>query len=381
MRSVTRCHFALDRLYYDTDGRCHAPSLAAMFTALPELSRALDSIAVAAHLDGTKAVGRTLFAAVRSVAPGNALTFEAARWVERPGDDLFAAHALPWNEPPDIARFGLPPELETTARATGARPLLRSLAFVLATRIAGEIASSDGAIAVALSGGLDSAVVLALATEAEPDIAAVVAAPSKRDFPGYSELTAALETARDLGVDPAVIEISADDVRAALPAAIRAFETPLYNLHPVTRYVLAAAASRERLAVLLTGDGADHVFNHENADNYLPLVSAACEAFGIHLRSPFLRPAYVWGPPDRDKHLLRDLAARLPIRMDVVRGGKQGGLAPPIDLSPVVSQTTLDELGRLIGRDAPRLHADMDDRLRVRWSTLALFVDAFEAWR
>lgn len=342
---MTRDPFGLLRCYYDVGGRCRAPTVRAIFDALPNLPRTLDRIAVAAHLEGRTTPDRSFFAAVRSVPPGHVLV---------PGSTGFTTR---------------PYEIE---------PCAGDLRELLCRSIAAALEQAPRPMAVALSGGLDSALVLALVRQLDPEVPALMLAPR---LEGYSELDAATLTAQSLHADLRVIEADADDFRNALPEAIAALEVPLYNLHPVSKFLLARAARSEGIATLVTGDGADHVFTRDDSADYLPLVGAAFAACDIDLRTPFLDHAVIAHllsqPVDSHKLALREIGKTLPIPQALVREPKVGKLAPPIDLSPIVSPAKLERLAALLGRARPSFD---DDRDRVRWSTLALLVDAFAAW-
>jgi asparagine synthetase B (glutamine-hydrolysing) len=314
---MTRTAFGLDRLYQR--GARTAPTIRALVDVPP----VLDHDAIEAHLTSVLPADRTCFAGITPVP--------------RP-----AGVALAHDE----------------------------FASVLRDAIA-----VAGPATVALSGGLDSAVVLALAREVHPSVSALVLDPQ---LPGYSERDAALATARALGCPVEVVPVTADDLLAALPAAIATFETPLYNLHPLSKWLLARAARDRGITTLLSGDGADQVFTRDTSNDYLPLVGAAFDAHDVTLSSPFLAPRTIAHllalPPDRDKRALRDVAASLGVPAPLVHEPKVSRLAPPLLLDTVVPRSMLEALAARLDRPLPVL---ADDRLQVRWSTLALLVEAF----
>jgi asparagine synthetase B (glutamine-hydrolysing) len=214
-------------------------------------------------------------------------------------------------------------------------------------------------------------VVLALAS----GLPAYVLAPR---LPGYDEREVALRTARHLGAEVVVVEVTAEDFVAALPEAVRHVETPLYNLHPVAKLLLARALARDGVEVALGGDGADQLFTRDRSADYLPLTRALFDAAGVTLRAPFaderVMACVLAQPPDRDKQALRRVGATLGLPEALVQGPKRAGLAPAMDLGRYAHR--LPSLARLLDRPLPALD---DDRTRVRWTTAALLVDAFEA--
>ena len=342
---MIRDPFGFTRLYHDVAGRAAAPTIRALFAAQPDLSHALDREGVAAHLAGRFPPDRTCFAAVRALPPGHRLVATA--------DGL---SAQPY---------------ETVAKAGDLLTLLRAA-------VAKTLANARGRVAVALSGGLDSALVLALVHEVDPSVPAFVLDPRLDD--DYGEREAALTTARQIGAEVVVFPASAAEFPDALPAAIAAFETPIYNLHPLAKLLLARAARAAGVTTIVSGDGADQVFGRDDSANYLPLASAAFASVEVALAAPFLEADVVAcilaTPPDRDKQRLRQAAAQLPIPLPLVHGPKISKLAPPIALDDLVSHTRLRELATMLALPPPLLR---DDRERVRWTTLALLADTFDA--
>ncbi len=324
---MNRDLFGFTRSYWSGDR--HASTIRALLGN----DRTLDPIAIEGHFMGVPVPDRTSFAAVRAV-------------------------------PPSYGR------IEHRVCAGDFLTLLR-------TAVARILATAPRPIAVAVSGGLDSAIVLALVTELEPDAKALVHYPV---LPGYSEYDSAMATLNHARVSGHMMKVTADDLLDALPAAITAFETPLYNLHPVTKYLLARHAGEQSFASVISGDGIDQVFTRDVSADYLPLTSAAFDACGVALHTPFLDGdviAHVLSlPPSPDKRALRDVAATLPgVRPTLVTERKVSQFAPPIPLAGIVAPARLDALARRLGRE--RIAGDRDD---VRWTTLALLLDALEAW-
>lgn len=117
---------------------------------------------------------------------------------------------------------------------------------------------SDVPVGVFLSGGIDSALV-----------AASVAASGARlqtftvGFEGasgyYEERPAAAAVARHLGADHNEIAVSAGRVGDVLDGVFRALDEPFADASAVPTY-LVSEATRKKVTVVLTGDGADEVF-------------------------------------------------------------------------------------------------------------------------
>jgi hypothetical protein len=320
--------------------RACRPSLAALLAERPSLSRVPDIVALRAHLDGPGDPTRTLLAVATQLAPGTA-------WLTH-GDVVDVVRE---------ERRGHPGDVDALLLAAVRR-----------------VVTSGRRVAIALSGGLDSALVLALvrACAAVADVDAVPCYVLAPRFGDYDESDTALATAAAFGARAVVVDVEASDFLAALPAALAAVEVPLYNLHPVAKLLLARRLVDDGVEVVLTGDAADHVMRRDVTADYLPLVGALHDAAGLALASPFLDDAVVdallFEEPDPGKTLLRAIAARRGVPRALVETRKRARLCPPLDVSGLVDDVALEELGALVERPVPR-HKEAD--LRTRHVTLA----------
>jgi asparagine synthetase B (glutamine-hydrolysing) len=243
--------------------------------------------------------------------------------------------------------------------------------------LAGAVARAfAGRAALSLSGGLDSAVVLAIARSLglRPPVYVLSA---RLGAPDYDERDAACALARRLDVEPMVVDAAEEDFVAALPACVGAAETALYNLHPVGRWLLARRAAADGFDALVTGDGADQWFAGAPAHDYLPIVGALSYAAGVTPRSPFLDGEVIACARarrfDPEKSRLRQIAARLPLPRELARASKQSRLAPPLDLARYHDAAALTQLSRAL--DVPLV---LDgERACVRWTTLLLLCREF----
>jgi asparagine synthetase B (glutamine-hydrolysing) len=254
-----------------------------------------------------------------------------------------------------------PPSLEVA--------LLEALAPLVDSRVGGR---AGGRFALWLSGGVDSALLLALVRElgAEPRVY-VLQPEFARD---YDESEAALEVARALSFTPIVVRASAEDFVRALPACIRSTEAPLWNLHPVARRILAERTRADGLGRALTGDGADEAFAFAFADDYLPLVNAIARDAGVSVASPFVDDRVVAfaraHAPDPKKLALRALAkTRLPAAP--CERETRARLAPPLDVSRFYDGKRAAHLAGELSLPPPR-----ND---VKWATLLLLASELGA--
>ena len=106
-----------------------------------------------------------------------------------------------------------------------------------------------------LSGGVDSSLVVAMASKAlgRPIPTFTVSVQQE----GLNEESEAMATARHLGCTPVVVNCGHDDLRQDYPALVRAAETPVIDTSCVGLMRLAKAVREAGYKVALTGEGAD----------------------------------------------------------------------------------------------------------------------------
>jgi asparagine synthase (glutamine-hydrolysing) len=190
--------------------------------------------------------GSTLFAGAQQVPAGHALVVQdgAARVVEH------------WD-------LELPPPRPAPLDPAAPARLAAALDQAVAVRL-----EADVPYAFQLSGGIDSATVLASAarqTGRRLDAFTV-------SFPGadaYDELALAEVTARHVGARLHAVRVSERDVADAFPAAVLHAESACINAHAAAKLRLSAAVRAAGFKVALTGEGADEVlfgYAHLRAD-------------------------------------------------------------------------------------------------------------------
>ncbi len=225
-----------------------------------------------------------------------------------------------------------------------------------------------GRVALALSGGVDSAVLAALLG------ARATVYTLESNLSGYCEAEEAQAVADHLGIALRRVRVDAEAFVGSLPDVIRGCEAPLYNLHPVSRHLLARAVRADGFDVLITGDGADEVFGGTTGGDYLPIVGALTRAVGLAAWAPFLDPA-VAATVERDpgKRALRELAVEIGVPAEVAFRAKRPRFAPALDLGRYWDAVRIAELGRMLGRTPTRA----TDRACVGWTTLGLFAQDY----
>jgi asparagine synthetase B (glutamine-hydrolysing) len=265
----------------------------------------------------------------------------------------------------DVRR--VPPPL---AAVDEGAPLAFDVAFDAAVA---RLAARSERPVLALGGGLDAAAVLVAWRRAGAPLPTV--ATLQTGLVGYDEVEAARATCRNFGVPLQVVDISEEVLRAAVLPAVLAVETPLYNLHPVSRYALASALRERGHDALVTGDGADAIFAGAPDHDYVPLVASMTEAAGLRLSSPFLDARVVAAAcpdstPDPSKGALRAYVSRHAGPRWLSRLPKRPRSMPALPRRPEVATEVLASVARRLDRP---MRLD-DDRARVGWTTLALLV-------
>nr|WP_256451429.1 asparagine synthase (glutamine-hydrolyzing) [Amycolatopsis sp. CA-230715] len=170
-----------------------------------------------------------------------------------------------WSPASGLVRFAdaIPARVRPARRAEEAgvwdESLLKSVRETIVSAVENRMMSDVG-IGVFLSGGLDSAIVAAVAAEYakrhdQPLPTFAVGAP------GSSDLAAARVVAEFLGTEHHEIVMTREDAIAALPKAVRAIEhyDPSLVRSAVPNMLLAQYASK-RVHAVLTGEGADELF-------------------------------------------------------------------------------------------------------------------------
>ena len=255
--------------------------------------------------------------------------------------------------------------------STASVPGQESLVALLEAAVAGLV--SDGRrAAVALSGGLDSALLVAILRRLGFNNIPVFTLASQ--LPGYCERVVTAEAARRLGVkDLQVIETSGRDMIGAFPTVIAAAEVPLFNLHPVSRWLLARALHREGYEVLLTGDGADPIFAGSDPRNYLPIMGSLTRAAGVELRSPFFDERIIAAAPAPapGKPALRE-AARNWLPDQLIHRPKAPTYAPALDVSAFWKQQPIRDLARKLEVSPPPPGAGAE---AVLWTSMGLLAE------
>jgi asparagine synthase (glutamine-hydrolysing) len=118
---------------------------------------------------------------------------------------------------------------------------------------------ADTPVGVALSGGLDSALVAAMLSRALPGAGHAISV-GYAGVPHHDERALARQLAVDLKLHFHEVELSVDDVVRDFPATVRAGDDPIADTAAPGYRAVAAAARRAGVPVLAQGQGGDELF-------------------------------------------------------------------------------------------------------------------------
>jgi asparagine synthetase B (glutamine-hydrolysing) len=341
---ATRDLLGAHRILYEPVSGVVSPDLRSLLARVPSARVAgLDPLGVAAAWGLAKDQERTCVRGVRALPPGASLV-----------SDGQLLRAVP------------------TARSA---PSSSDLAVAMIEAAARSLGHARRPI-VALSGGLDAPLAVLAARRA----GAVVTQAVHLALPGtsYDESREARSTAAALGLELHELALSCDELAGELPLAVRLAESPLYNLHPVSRAILARAAKARGFDALVTGDGADQAARGATeAADYVPIVAAITRGSGLALASPFLDDVLALAlaaSNDPEKKALRDLAVEWGLPRELAQRAKVAAFAPPLPPTLYPGSSALALLARALDRS---LAWSDDDRANVGAASLAAFVTAF----
>lgn len=114
---------------------------------------------------------------------------------------------------------------------------------------------SDVPLGVFLSGGLDSGVIAALASQAAPNVRTFTVSFAEKQF---AEGASARRTAQALGTDHCEMELSQQEFFRGLPAALQAMDQP--TVDGVNTYFVSKLTKQAGVTVALSGLGGDEIF-------------------------------------------------------------------------------------------------------------------------
>jgi asparagine synthase (glutamine-hydrolysing) len=239
---LVRDRFGIKPLYVtEQNGAVIFASEIRALLATGRVPRELSSSAVASYLaTGSVAGPLTIIEGVYSVPAGCVIE------VTRQGSDFVAA-------PP--RRFASPCECDESMESVPARSHIHRIRNALRESVRYHLVS-DVAVAVFLSGGIDSSAVAGLASEvSEKPIESFTVTFAETD---YSEAAPAREAAKRFNTNHHEIPLSGEDLLGSLPDAFAAMDQP--SLDGMNTFVVSRAVRSHGLKVVLSGLGGDELF-------------------------------------------------------------------------------------------------------------------------
>ena len=129
---------------------------------------------------------------------------------------------------------------------------------------------ADVPVGAFLSGGVDSAALVGLLSEAHPDPIRTVTLSV--DVASLDESALASQTAALYGADHCEVPIRVDEIRDRMPDAIRSLDQP--SIDGVNTYFVSEAAARAGLKVAVSGVGGDELFGGYLTFSRIPKIMA-----------------------------------------------------------------------------------------------------------
>jgi len=173
-------------------------------------------------------------------------------------------------------------QLPLEQRAVGLDEATERLDELLRGSVRRQIVA-DVPVGVFLSGGVDSGLITALASEAAPDLTAFTVRVAAEGLDeSFDETPHAVAAARHLGVRHQVVELAADDLVQAFDAVSERLAEPLGDSSLLPTWLVCRAA-RRLMTVALGGDGADELFaGYPNfaVQRFAPTMGLVPPAFG-----------------------------------------------------------------------------------------------------
>lgn len=349
-------------LYAEFDGGlAFASELAAIRPPLRDLS--IDPRAVYELLSlGFIAAPRTIFQQVHKLRPGH-----LARWhdgritVER------------WSRPLRKPDASLPSRPEGSSYTAACEELRELVEDAVEHRLIADVP-----VGVFLSGGIDSAIVTAVAAR----VAAGRVKTFSVTFPGFAyfdESRYARAVADRYGTDHTEIPLRIDDVREIIPTVQSHLGEPFADSSALPTYLLSRM-TRQHVTVALSGDGADEQFA-----GYARYAAATLiERFGWFARTPLYGPArrmveclpakretFLGKVASQLKRAMRGMDPRGPHRYANWMRTSDADAFSRLLHRPDDSPAIIDDIAQMLWgfRGEPKDSPDLNHHLRVEWQT------------
>ncbi len=242
---LVRDRFGVKPLYFTTrDGDLWWGSEVKAILAHPRIEARLDPRAVLHQMMQVMVPGTTAFDGIRALRPGHMLV------AQRVGNRLQLETSRWWH-----ASF---PQATDHEDGAAAQPWIEGIRERLIDAVRVRL-RADVPVGCYLSGGLDSASVLGLASTIHHD--PIDAFTIAFENEAYDESQFAAVTARRAGIDPTVLRLGAPMLYGrSYERAVWHAERTFYNTLGVAKWHMSRAAHQHGAKAVLTGEGADELF-------------------------------------------------------------------------------------------------------------------------
>ena len=276
--------------YAEADGELVFASEPKAIQAYPAVARTLDPLAVALYVAlGYVPQPLTMHHAIRKLPPGCLLTADAASVTVAPY----------WSAP------GIATERAGSAAGPAPRDAAAAVRDALRRAVAREL-MADVPVGIFTSGGLDSSLLVALASEHFPP-GGIHSYTIAFGDPSYDESGPAAVVTRHFRTTHRAVPADPDNLRRALDLVSERLDEPLGDPAVLPTYLLSEAA-RQDVKVILSGEGADELFG--GYPTYLGHLAAdRFAAWPAWLRTGVRRAVLAW-PPSPGKVTIEFLLKR-----------------------------------------------------------------------
>jgi asparagine synthase (glutamine-hydrolysing) len=236
---LARDRFGIKPLYYEVqDGRLSFASELKALLRRPGFRRDIDPEALHSYLAfNSIPAPLTIFRSARKLAPGHLLLCDPETGVS-------------------VSRFARPaPASRDRLRREPAEDLAEELRDRLRESVAAHLLA-DVPVGVLLSGGVDSSILAALASDASPARVSTFSIGFRER--SFNELDLAREVATRYGTDHHELVVS-PDVADLLPRLVASFDEPFADSSAVPTFLVSELAA-QHVKVVLSGEGGDELF-------------------------------------------------------------------------------------------------------------------------
>ncbi|WP_224999063.1 asparagine synthase (glutamine-hydrolyzing) [Cesiribacter sp. SM1] len=178
---------------------------------------------------------------------------------------------------------------------------MEELDYRLKRAVKRRIESSDLEVGCFLSGGIDSGIVTAMATEVKPGLRTFTVKFSDE----YDESPIARKVAAHLGTSHQELNVSYDHLLQDFEKIVNAYGEPFVDDSQIPSYYVAREA-RKHLTVIVNGDGGDELFGGYR--RYVPYANSLLTNKGVRVLSKLVSPLL---PAPGNKMSLYNYAYRL----------------------------------------------------------------------